>query len=75
MFLWGRSKEMKKVTHLEIEEIEVVVMSASTLDEDNINCSKCNGGKDHDNNNNSSKSEHEGKEDLASTQIVSYVTA
>lgn len=58
-----------------MEEIEVVVTSA-TLDQDNnINCRKCNSvGKDHDNNN-SSKSDHQGKEELASTQIVSFVTA
>lgn len=76
MVLWGKSKEIKKVTHLDIEEIEVVVVSATTLDQDNINCSKCNSmghDKDHDNNNdnnkNSSKSEDEdeGKEELASS--------
>ncbi|XP_061340805.1 WAT1-related protein At1g25270-like [Gastrolobium bilobum] len=69
MVLWGKSKEMKKVTHLEIipgidQEIEVVVTS-TTVDNDKSNCSSsshhsCIEGnidcKDHDN---SSKVEHE----------------
>lgn len=40
MVLWGKSKEMKNVTSpdLEIEKIEVVV-TPTTTDHDNINCS------------------------------------
>lgn len=72
MVLWGKSKEMKKVTDLEItpeiEEIEVVVASTKVDHHDSINCSNdshaCSKShivnKDHDNN--SSKSEQEGQD-------------
>ncbi|KAK7328225.1 hypothetical protein VNO77_22327 [Canavalia gladiata] len=69
LVLWGKSKEMKKVTHLEItpefEDIEVVVES-TTIDNDKSNnnsqsCSEGNAvGKDLDNN--SSKDEQQGQE-------------
>ncbi|KAH1051843.1 hypothetical protein GYH30_021643 [Glycine max] len=74
MVLWGKSKEMKKVTDLEttleLEEIEVVVTSTAAADHDkcmrsndSYTCSsKSNNkivGKDHDN---ASKREHEGQD-------------
>ncbi|KAJ1434972.1 EamA domain [Sesbania bispinosa] len=78
MVLWGKSKEMKKVTHLEItpeiEEIEVVVTS-TTEDQDKGNSSHTIVGKDVDN---SSKGEHQeqdtknnGKEEIASNELAS----
>ncbi|KAJ1419927.1 WAT1-related protein [Sesbania bispinosa] len=78
MVLWGKSKEMKKVTHLEItpeiEEIEVVVTS-TTEDQDKGNSSHTIAvGKDVDN---SSKGEHQeqdtknnGKEEIASNELA-----
>ncbi|XP_027338079.1 WAT1-related protein At1g25270-like [Abrus precatorius] len=85
MVLWGKSKEIKRVTHLEItpefQEIEVVVAS-NAVDHDKGNCnnnnSHTNSGsnsvdKDDDN---SSKSEHKvqdtenkGKEEMGSSEI------
>ncbi|XP_061364551.1 WAT1-related protein At1g25270-like [Gastrolobium bilobum] len=81
MVLWGKSKEMKKVTHLEItSEIEVVITS-TTVDHDKGNCSSNNHscsegnivGKDKDN---SSKTEYEeqdtennGKEEVANKEV------
>lgn len=57
MVLWGKSKEMKKVTHLEItsesEEIEIVV-SLNTGDGDNNSKIESNIVDKND--------EHEGKE-------------
>ncbi|TKY71294.1 WAT1-related protein [Spatholobus suberectus] len=84
MVLWGKSKEMKKVTHLEttpeLQEIEVVVTSTAAdhdkciCSNDSHTCSKSNiVCKDHDN---ASKSELEGqdnenngKEDMASSEV------
>ncbi|XP_061340827.1 WAT1-related protein At1g25270-like [Gastrolobium bilobum] len=85
MVLWGKSKEKKKVTHLEItpgiEEIEVVVTS-TIVDNDKNCCSSshsCIEGNivcmDHDH---SSKTEHEvqdtennGKEEIANKNTES----
>ncbi|GAU43319.1 hypothetical protein TSUD_390180 [Trifolium subterraneum] len=77
MVLWGKSKEMKKVTHLEItteeiDEIKVVVMP-TTVDPENINSTNSNNnhtnsksnnivGKIHEHDNDSSKCEHEGQD-------------
>ncbi|TKY45375.1 WAT1-related protein [Spatholobus suberectus] len=84
MVLWGKNKEMKKVTHLEttpeLQEIEVVVTSTAAdhdkciCSNDSHTCSKSNiVCKDHDN---ASKSELEGqdnenngKEDMASSEV------
>jgi len=62
MVLWGKSKEMKRVSHLEttpeLEEIEV--HDQSRCSNDKYTCSESNSvGKDDDN---ASKSEDEGQD-------------
>lgn len=69
--LWGKSKEMKKVTHLvsseinlDSEEIEVVVTSTAVDDDHNSDCSSSRHTSSNSNivgkvQENSSKGEHE----------------
>ncbi|CAJ2649108.1 WAT1-related protein At1g25270-like [Trifolium pratense] len=72
MVLWGKSKEMIRLTHLDTEEIDEikVVVTPITVDPENINCSNNNHtnsksnnvGKDDEHDNDSLKCEHEGQD-------------
>jgi len=87
MVLWGKSKEMKRVSHLEttpkLEEIVVTCRAAehdkSINSNDKSTCSESNiVGKDNDN---ASKSEDEGqdkknngKQDMGSVEVLKSTT-
>ncbi|WJX26268.1 hypothetical protein P8452_15214 [Trifolium repens] len=88
MVLWGKSKEMKKVTHLKItSEIDqiVVIVTPTIVDPENINRGNNNHtnsksninivGKDHEHDNDSSKCEHEGQhnENNGKQELVSIL--
>lgn len=73
MVLWGKSKEMKKVTHLEItsdtEKIEIVV-SSNTEDRNDINR---NNNVDNNSKIEGQEAENNGKEELVSSlQVKSW---
>jgi hypothetical protein len=80
MVLWGKSKEMKKVTHLEINQI-VVIVTPTDVDPENINNNHTNSksnivGKDLEHDNDSSKCEHErqhNKENNGKQELVSIL--